>query len=124
MTARNPADVHRLFAQAVASNNLDALVDLYEADAVLVPEPGRIIHGREGIRANLGDLLALKPKLESETTAVVPAGGLAMLRSRWNLIGTRTDGTAVRLSGESTEIVRLQPDGSWKCVIDNPYSTG
>ena len=124
MTARSPVDVHRLFAEALASNDINALADLYEPDAVLVPEPGHIIQGREHIRTHLGNLLTLKPRLESETTAVVRAGDIAMLRSKWSLIGTSDDGTAVQLSGESTEIVRMQPDGAWKCVIDNPYSTG
>ena len=124
MTAKTPVEVHRRFTEAVTSNNIDALVDLYEPDAVLVPEPGRFIQGKEHIRANLEGLLAFNPRLESETTAVVRAGDIAMLRSKWSLTGTRADGTAVHLSGESTEIVRMQSDGTWKCVIDNPYSTG
>ena len=124
MAPRTPVEVHQRFAAALASNDIDSLVNLYEQDAVLIPEPGRWIQGRENIRANLKEMLATKPRLESETTAVVRSGDIAMLRSRWSLIGTRPDGSAVRLSGESTEIVRMQPDGTWKCVIDNPYSAG
>ena len=123
MTARTPAEVHHRFAESVAAKDLDALVDLYEPDAVMVPEPGRIIQGQEGIRKNLQELLATNPRLESETTAVVRAGEIAMLRARWSIIGTAPNGSAVHYSGESTEIVRMQADGTWKCVIDNPYST-
>ena len=62
----------------------------------------------EHYRMNLQELLATKPRLESETTAVIRAGEIAMLRSKWTLTGTRTDGSPLLLSGESTEIVRMQ----------------
>ena len=109
MSARTPAEVHQRFAKALASNDLEALVDLYEPAAVLVSEPGRIIQGQEAIRKNLQELLATTPRLESETTAVVRAGEIAMLRARWSMIGIGPGGSAVHSSGESTEIAVHAP---------------
>jgi len=40
------------------------------------------------------------------------------------LIGTSPDGSAVNLSGHSTEALRQQPDGSWLYVIDIPDDVG
>jgi ketosteroid isomerase-like protein len=35
--------------------------------------------------------------------------------------GTDADGEPVEMSGQGQEVVRLQSDGTWKFVIDNPW---
>ena len=53
--------------------------------------------------------------MKLETRAVVEsAEGLALLYGQWTL------GPPVSAEGLSTEVVRRQPDGDWKFVIDNP----
>ena len=37
-------------------------------------------------------------------------------------MGTGPDGKAVSMAGQSTEVVRRQPDGTWRYVVDNPYA--
>ncbi len=49
-------------------------------------------------------------------------GDLALLHAEWTLKGTGPDGQAVELAGRTSEVVRRQTDGSWRYVIDNPYS--
>ena len=44
--AHRPEDLHAMFARAFGAGDLDALVALYEDDAVLVPEPGQVKRGR------------------------------------------------------------------------------
>jgi ketosteroid isomerase-like protein len=34
----------------------------------------------------------------------------------------RTHGSAVDLGGNTTEVVRRQADGTWRYVIDDPFS--
>ena len=122
MTARTPAEVHDRFAEALASGDVDALSALYEPGAVVVPEAGKVIEGTDAIRAHLEEMLAMKPRLQTETTVTVRSGEIAMLRAKWTMVVPATEGE-VEISGESTEVVRQQADGTWKCVIDNPYST-
>jgi hypothetical protein len=45
-----------------------------------------------------------------------------MLRVRWSLTFRSPEGDEITEQGESTEIVRLQPDGTWRCIIDCPYT--
>ena len=35
--------------------------------------------------------------------------------------GTGADGSEVNLTGQTSDVVRRQPDGTWLLVIDNPF---
>jgi ketosteroid isomerase-like protein len=50
MGPKDPIDMHRLFAEAFNAPDLDALVALYEPEAVLVPQAGQRAAGRDAIR--------------------------------------------------------------------------
>lgn len=121
VSARTPEEVHLEFERALEARDLERLTAIYEPDAVLVVEPGTTISGHAAIRTHLEEMIRGNPRLESETTVVVPAGDVAMLRARWSIRATGPDGELAE-TGESTEIVRRQADGTWKCVIDNPRS--
>jgi uncharacterized protein (TIGR02246 family) len=121
MAANKPQEIHPLFVEAFNAGDAEAVLALYEPQACLVPQPGQTVTGQEAIRAALQDFLALKGKMRLETTYCVEAGGLALLRSAWHLTGTGPDGNPVELRGNTAEVARRQPDGSWRYVIDHPY---
>jgi len=122
MIARSPAEADRLFAQAFSAGDLDALVSLYEPDAVLVPQPGQTVKGRQAIREALQGFLSLCGEFRLEVKSAVENGDLALVRSDWRLSGTAPGGCMIDLSGQAVEVLRRQPDGSWLYIIDNPYS--
>jgi uncharacterized protein (TIGR02246 family) len=122
MTARRAEEVDQLFAQAFAAGDLEALVELYEPDAALVPQPGQIARGRAAIREALQGFLTLCGVFRLEVKSVVENGDLALVRSNWSLSGTGPGGCLVDLSGRGAEVVRRQPDGTWLYVIDNPFA--
>ena len=121
MPARTPEEAHQRFAEAFSSGDLEALVALYEPEASLVPQPGQVVTGREGIRQALQVFLALKPRIKLETKRVTQAGDIALLCSKWSLTGTGPDGMATQISGNGIEVVRRQPDGTWRFIIDQPF---
>ncbi len=120
MAARKPEEVHRLFSDALNAGQIDALMALYEPGASLVPEPGQLVTGTEAIRRALGAFLAMKPTITVGTRKSIQAGDIALLYSTWSLRGTGPDGKAVTMAGQGTEVVRQQPDGTWRLVVDNP----
>ena len=122
MPARKPEEMHGLFSEALNAGRMDALLALYEPGATLVPQPGQVVTGTEGIRQALGAFLGMKPTIALETRKTVQAGDIALLYGKWRLKGTGPDGKAVSMSGQSTEVVRRQPDGTWRYVVDNPYA--
>ncbi len=120
MPARKPEELHSLFGQAFNSGQADAVLALYESGAVLVPAPGQIVTGKEGLRSALADFLATRGKIDIKTESVISAGDLAVLHARWRLTGTGPDGKPLNMSGRSTEVVRRQRDGTWLYVVDIP----
>jgi uncharacterized protein (TIGR02246 family) len=116
MSARLPADVDRLFAEALSAGDLEGALAMYEEDASY----GEVARGRAQIREALAELIALKATLNCYEIDVVENGDLAVLRARWIFSGTGTDGQAFESRGRSIEVVRRQADGSWLFAIDLP----
>lgn len=123
MSAKDPADMHRLFADAFNAHDLDALVALYEPEAVLVPQAGQRAIGRDAIREALAGFLAGFETIELTTRGIVQQRDIALLYPEFLLRGTGEDGEPVTLEGHGTEVVRRQTYGTWLFVIDDPFST-
>lgn len=121
MPARKPEDCDLLLAEAINRGDLEAAVALYEPTAAFVQGPGQVVTGHAAIREAMNAFAALKPTLKIEVTATPNGGGdIALLRSKWSLTGTGPEGKPVTMSGNGTEVVRRQADGSWRFIIDNP----
>jgi ketosteroid isomerase-like protein len=121
MTCRTPEEIHRRFTEHFTAGDLDALVGLYEADAVLIPQPGTTVQGHAAIRAALADFLALGGRFGMPPGRAVQAGDLALLYADWTLEAEGADGSPLHLAGQTTDLVRRQADGGWLIVLDNPY---
>ena len=121
MSARNPKDVHPLFESAFNAASVDAILELYEDKATFVTGPGTSVTGKPAIREALLGFLALKPRIHLETTSIFEGDpNLALLECRWVLEGTGPDGSPVRITGTSREVVRRHANGNWLYVIDDP----
>ena len=121
MSARNLSDVHPLFARAFNSGSVDAILELYEDKATFVTGPGTSVTGKPAIREALLGFLALKPRIALETTSIFEGDpNLGLLECRWVLEGTAPDGSPVRNTGTSREVVRRHANGNWLYVIDDP----
>lgn len=122
MDQQKPEDAHTLFVEAFNAGDLEALFSLYEPEAVTLPGPNKPpVSGSEAIRQALEGYLALNAKIELETKFVMEADGLALLRSVWQMTGTDPDGKPFEMSHSGTEVVRRQPAGSWKYILDHPF---
>lgn len=121
MSARNPQELDQLFAEALNAGKLDSLVALYEPQATLTPEPGKVVVGAKAIREALSGFLAGKPRITMTTRVLAQTGDIALTTARWQLTGPGPDGKSVTMNGHSAEVCRRQPDGSWLFVIDTPW---
>ncbi|HEY8599277.1 MAG TPA: nuclear transport factor 2 family protein [Thermomicrobiales bacterium] len=122
MPVRSPEEMHPAFTAAFNAQDLDALLELYEEGAVITPQPGVIATGHAAIRGALGGFLALNGPITMTTKTVIPAGDLVLLHAEWTVNGTGPDGSPIALAARSSEVIRRQADGSWRYIIDNPYS--
>jgi uncharacterized protein (TIGR02246 family) len=116
----SPERLHRSFQDAFNRHDLDSIVELYEPGAVLARFDGPV-QGREAIREAYRGILAMRPTIDVQTLGVYRAGDVAMLHGKWVLQQPGPDGGQICREGRNTETARLQPDGRWLFVIDNPY---
>jgi uncharacterized protein (TIGR02246 family) len=122
MPARTPEEVLLLLARALTAGDLESAVALYEPGATFVAQPGAVVTGTEAIREALSGFVALKPIFDLKVRKVFRAGDdIALAFSEWTLAGTGPAGETMSMSGQDSDMVRQQPDGSWLFVIDNPY---
>ncbi len=122
MPARTPKEVEDLFPEAMNARDIDAMLALYEPDTVFVPEPGKTpVQGEQALRAHLRTFTDAYPELSTEVRHVVQAGDIALSWIPWSMKRTRADGTQETISGRAVNVVRRQPDGTWRTLIDNPF---
>jgi uncharacterized protein (TIGR02246 family) len=123
ISARTPEETPRLWAETFVAGDLDALADLYEPDAMLVPQPGEVVEGIEAIREALSAFLATRPTFNLEVRKVLQTGDIALSFADWTLRGTGPDGEPIEMAAQTSDVQRRQPDGTWRFVIDNPFGS-
>jgi uncharacterized protein (TIGR02246 family) len=108
--AQTPEEITRLFVERANAGDADGIADLYEEDAVMAFPPGQLTRGREAIR----DLMA---KAFAGQTTVVAEQSLPTLYAG-DIALTATPSADDK--GTRVQVVRRQPDGTWKRLIDRP----
>ena len=123
MQADTPERVIELFSAAMSDGDVDAAIDLYEVEATFLARPGECVTGRDAICDALERFAALNPRLQGEITKVSTASDVALVRNRWRLEGTQSDGSSIELRGHSTDVVRRDERGTWRILIDDPWGS-
>lgn len=123
MSARTPEELCSQFTQRFSTGDIDALVALYEPDAVLLPQPGVVARGHAAIREALAGFLAMKGEFRIVSSKTVHAGDLALVYAKWTLDAKAPDDSPAHLEGETSDVVRRQVDGSWLLAIDSPFGS-
>ena len=121
MSARTPEESHTLFQHRFVAGDMDALLALYEPDAVLVPQPGTIARGHAAIREALAGFLAMKGTFRMQPTKTIRADDVAILFATWTLDAKAPDGSPIHLEGQTADVVRRHADGRWLLAIDSPF---
>ena len=123
MPAKNPEDCTHLFGKHVGKGDLEGLISLYEEGATFVGSD-RIVHtGLGSIREILAALAEQRPQISMNVFKVVQVGDdLAVLYNDWTVIRKMPEGNPAEITNKAIELVRRQPDGSWRYVFDDPFA--
>ena len=117
MSATSPTQLHDAVRDGINSGSVDALVGLYEPDAVLGAEDGSAVTGEAAIRDAYATLVSYGGSITLTTRYCHENGDLALMSNQYtfSMPGFET-------SWITSELARRQPDGSWRYVVDNPYA--
>lgn len=120
MQACTAAEIDELFNDAFAARDAAAVAALCEDGAVLAMAGGEELRGSRAIAGMAEAFWQDDLAYLSEVTRVAEAGGVALVVFRW--VMSRPDGNVAE-EGTGVDVVRRQPDGSWKYVIGLPGGT-
>ena len=119
---KKPEDAHRAWGRAIATYNVDELLELYEPNNVYITDTkGTTAKGMAELRKALNRMIKMDPEIDIETKYCIVAGDVALLSAKWRVKGKDENGNLVDETHHSTEVVRRQPDGSWLYIIDHPF---
>ena len=124
--AQTPEEVHRHWSESFNAGDADAMLELYEDDALLLAQPGsEPVRGKEAIRTALDGFLAAGARFEFRETRSLATEEVGVVYSKWTLTGgSGPEGAPMDLAAETTDIMRRQSDGRWLFAIDNPWGVG
>ena len=110
-------DAHATLAAAFNTGDVNTVLNMYDYNGIIVPEPGKAVSGKEKFEEAIRAILAINGKMEIKTVYCLQTGDLAVGRSEWSI----TDGQEVKISARGIEVMKQQSDGTWKIVIDHAF---
>jgi enoyl-CoA hydratase len=122
MSAHDPENLHRLFAEHANAGQLEGLLSLYEEGATLVGPDGAHAEGGTAIRERLEGLLAMAPQITPTSNRALLVGDIALMSNRFRMTFGQHGDDHAGFECSATEVARRQPDGTWRYVIDDPAS--
>jgi uncharacterized membrane protein/ketosteroid isomerase-like protein len=115
-----PEDWPRVFEQHFNAGDLDAVIGLYEPEARFVMRSGETLVGHDAIRKVLSGLIGAKTKFHSRVVRKVSVGDIAQLYTDFEGATVDSSGNTVPVRNKAIEVLRRQPDGSWKLIMGDP----
>lgn len=114
---KTPEDAHSTLAAAFNTGDVATVLSMYDYNGIIVPEPDKPVSGKQKFVEAIKAILSIEGKMEIKTVYCLQAGDVAVGRSEWNI----TDGKEVKISAKGIELMKQQPDGTWKIVIDHAF---
>src|SRR5262249_13324488 len=96
--------------------DLEAGVALYAPDARFVARAGETVVGRDQLCGVLAGLIGAHTRLQSRVIKAVTVGEVALLYTAFQGTTVDASGTTVAIRHKATEVLRRQPDGTWKSL--------
>ena len=121
MIPRRPEDINRFWSDALQAGDVDRMLNLYEPNAILIAEPdGDSLIGHDAIKEALHGLLATGLRAQFKQRYCLVSGNIALIRADFVLSGGDGD-NAMEIKGSTSEVLRLQDDGTWRYVVDHAF---
>ncbi len=121
MVAKGPLHAVETVDEAFTRGDLETVLRFYEDGAVVVTEPGKWARGKVELRAFFERVMKAGSAAKQRKTYVIEAEDVALFTSRWTLVNASDNSAGETRTFVATTVLRRQPDGVWKAVIDNAF---
>ncbi|RJQ68984.1 MAG: DUF4440 domain-containing protein [Desulfobacteraceae bacterium] len=118
MPAKSPEEICGLFQQYMAAGDIDAVLGVYDPQAVFLNQSGEVKKGLEGLRQELAPFASQKAYFEFRIRQVIRTGDIALMHTEWKVSTSR------QMNVYAIEVARRQPDGTWRWLIGDPFTVG
>lgn len=108
------------FPRAVSAGELDAAAACFARDGCLITPDATAIHGREGIRRVLAQMIVRRTEIEVELSTAVGAGEVVLIHQRWRIRSGEQAQERFEQSANAILILR-RIEGTWKLSIAAPW---
>lgn len=105
----------QILDRAFNESDLDTIMNFYDEEAVVIPQPGVEARGKAAIREMYAGMLRPGVVALQLKTRVLEADHIALFISRWSL-SQPGQGEKIFIS---TTVLRQQDGEGWKVLIDN-----
>jgi len=102
--------------QLLSVGDLAGAAGCFARDACLLTPDATAIHGRDGIRPVLAQLIARRLQIEVEAGSVIVAGDAAYANQRWRITALGASESSFEQACSPSLVLR-QIEGSWKVAI-------
>src|SRR5258705_10498542 len=117
MPAKRPEEICRLFQQYMAAGDVDAVLSVYDPEAVFLNQSGEVKKG-DGLRQELARSAEAKAKFDFKIKQIIQADNIALMHNEWKVSAPQP------MSVHAIEVARRQPDGTWRWLIGDPFTVG
>lgn len=114
-----PEELYPALGEAYNAGDLEAMLTLYDPNAVFVIKPDRVTEGPEELRAALQRIVDLHGRLTVTPHSFTRSDDLMLVLGTFTLTGRRSDGTPVERTSRFADVLRRQADGRWLIAVDN-----
>jgi ketosteroid isomerase-like protein len=118
----DPSSLVAAYVSAFNSGSGEAVDELYEGPALVVPQAGSPFGGANRLTAHRR-LIGFGLPITASVRQHYVVDNLALIIVDWAIRGTSAEGYVLDLAGSAADVARRGEDGRWRYVIDNPWGT-
>jgi len=119
--ADSPEQLSSEFAAAINGGDIDAALELWIEDALILAPDGAAVRGRDAIGGSLRALIENEAKVSVHIAELFSAGDVALAVGSLTMTGVGSDGQPYEQRSSSAVIYCRGADGGWRLAIDAPW---
>jgi len=119
--ADSPQQLSSEFAAAINGGDIDAALELWIEDALIIAPDGQALRGLDAIGRSLRALIENEAKVSVHVEELFSAGDVALAVGALTMSGVGDDGERYEQRSSSAVIYCRGADGGWRLAIDAPW---